>query len=636
MRTCVCFAVVMMVLPALAASAAATSSPDPRNYVGADDFASPSMSPNGTRLAIVARGDAKSSGVVILDATSDAFKPIRRADIPGLVNVRSYRWVDDNRLVAVMDGSTFVRYEVPYGGPPMDMPSTGESAYVVDIEQHKITALDTKGLKLGGLSIVAAPWRQPGHVLMLLRAATKDSAGVFEDWNLDNGTVESVCDRLPSWTGVSAGMNNGGMQLFVSGRRSEGESLLTMSCDPVSGHWSTPLVSREEPRFTRDGAGDDELWARVTDLAAAQGNRNLSLVLTSASRTPVGINARDDAEFVALDPALQADAKALTARFPDFGLDWLQLSEDGANVLVFISSAQEPGAFAIWNRTSGHFRKITNVRSDVRTPASMDTLLVNNWATQAGSASLTMPSNPQALVIVPSILEDSVAAGAFRRYDAVAQWFAANDIAVLRIPVSAPGSERTPTGAAWRAELTRRLAAARAWSRTVPQLRAAPLCLYGEGRAGYAVLAAAGADSSFACAIAHDPASQADGRDLISMAASGGFATARVRQDEDWSRTLMSDAGAQPTSWQFSKGQAIRLEASVITRVLPRASGSPGQEQWLPIDGARDSSPLPEKMRRQGASVELDNSPTAQGDMANVTTGLLLANVRFVKKYAKP
>ena len=108
---------------------------------------------------------------------------------------------------------------------------------------------------------------------------------------------------------------------------------------------------------------------------------------------------------------------------------------------------------------------------------------------------------------MPLVVDDVVAAAELHTVNLTAEWFAANGLTVVRVPVGLPPSvTKVKDGDVWRKQVAQRMSVVAKNARKEFKIdEFAPACVYGKDAASYAALASLAYGSALHCAIAFNP-----------------------------------------------------------------------------------------------------------------------------------
>ncbi|MGC3980913.1 MAG: hypothetical protein QM808_06630 [Steroidobacteraceae bacterium] len=501
----------------------AQATPEPSVFAARPNFEQPLLSPTGKRVALIASQPNGSSTLLVVDVSGTKAVPITRfqyVDMPRpgqyprrLKSIESFGWVSDG-LLLVWARTT--------KGDDVDE----FAAFAMDINKKRAEEIDeSNNIDLYLSHLVTAPFRNDDRALVT--RCGRPSVMVSK--------LYIVCGlRLVPRPDKQARLKNGyrfqaypsrffvsrtGGSLKVEGRRIGGRLVRAVWNFESNGWQLLEDFDDRELLEEWDSSEEDypELWLKIHEMLPQTLAVHGEVVKAAGSGEPVGIQYHAPSNrFVVLDPALvDADAELLdvAARvgsvLPQMAnptMRWLAVSDDRDRVLLSMESAEHPQTYYLWTRSSNRWLPITDSRTfNYADISSSKTQL--DWlpGVPVGITDTLEIEVRRGLVLMPLVVSDSNAAAALQRFDTAAQWFAANGLLVIHVPVGTP-QDLQDDAAAWRRQVAQRLASVKIQAKQkYKDLDNKPVCALGNAEHAYAALAASAFGTSFNCVIAFNP-----------------------------------------------------------------------------------------------------------------------------------
>ncbi|MFT3907028.1 MAG: hypothetical protein QM718_12035 [Steroidobacteraceae bacterium] len=580
------------------------------SYAARDDFSQPSLSPGGTRVAMITRRADNVSTLVVLDTSGEKVQPIMQLDVPRMLSIQNYGWVNEDRLVA------WINIDNTYSSD--DDPTTSLYIAQLDLKTKKVSERPQPNTLSSDLvsafpvssDLVRAPWRADNHVLIsecsrvngfktISRAATagytfpEDPPASSQinckllDWDLIKNRASAIGWPLAAYPSQMYASGSS-IKAAAEGRKLGGKLVDAKLDATVSKKWKqTPFADTGLMMAERDSSEEDfpELWKSIHKVLPEATEPVGEVVKTSATQTPVGLQfERPDRSFVALSADLRAPAQMLENTFKDATVSWLGVSENHDTVLFSVQSVTDPGTYYLWRRARNEALRLTGVRA-ISGWKPLPTTLESGWTDSDVPVAITRPQSKtlQGLVIMPVVVSDEAAAAELGRFNTLVQWFAAHGLAVAQVPVGVPGVlPEAQRGDVWRKAVADRILQVNVRART--RLHVAindRVCLYGDGTAGYAALAANAYGSQIGCVIAWnvrlDPATFVKPYAQITGLSQSSYFNLSNPELLAWRGVYGSDlAAAAPAKWTYANGSEVMLGYTMYdkNRVLSGQTGS--------------------------------------------------------------
>lgn len=526
------------ITPTSGASTALTA-PNPATYADRPDFSQATLSPQGSRVAMVVREAAGVTTVAVVDVSGAQAKPLMQLDVPHLLSVQSFGWASEDKLVA------WLNIDTSYSSD--DSPTPSLYIAIVDLKTKQVTERiqpNTMAADLGTQfpltsDLVRAPWRDPNHVLISECRRVGGVKGIYRgvvanytfvpdpptsnrvkcelfDWNLAKNQASIVAKPIYA-TPVRFFANRNGDQITAEGRRQGGE-MVYERWNAARKHWDTlPAPPSAKLLAEWDSSEEDypQTWSKIHKLLGDNVDPAGRVVEATSSEEPLGIQFSSPAQrFVPLTAALQGASAAVENAFANqrgyssAAIHWWNITDDRSTALLSADSSDNPGAYFIWRGNANTITWITDQRS-LKNQDLVDSTLQTGWLSGDLPVAVTPSTVPAAkgLVLQTVVVADKAATDTLRNLDLTDQWFAHNGLTVVRVPVGMPADlSDAYRGDAWRRQVAHRITAALAQARSSLKLQPdATVCLYGREADAYAALAAAAYDSGVQCVVAINP-----------------------------------------------------------------------------------------------------------------------------------
>ena len=517
-------------------------------YAARPDFSRPVLSPSGKYVAFVARMQNSVTTLVVVDISADKSIPVMRLDVPYMKGVDQFAWASDDKLAVWLDMDT--------SNSSDDDPSSGLYMAMVDIANKKVTER-VQGTKMTAdvaapypltSELVRAPFREADHVLINecqrqggVNYVQRGEAANFTfattqslpsstivcqllDWDLNKNRASAIVRPFYTYP-TRFFVNYNGDNLFAEGRRVGGKQRfgsITQNPETTKKNkkWDNEYADDTtvlQPIWDNNEMDNPELWKKVHQILPNQVYPAGNVVKTSGSGIAVGIQfTSPEYRFVALDPNL-ASANDMFARvfakldaYAGANVRWISTSEDKGTVLFELSSLKQPGSYFVWHKDSNTILRITDGRAMTNTELA-GSYLEPGWLPDYLPVVVTPTKNNQikGFVLIPEVVSDDSTTSVLREVDMTAEWFAANGLLTVRVPVGLPAAlPEEQRGDAWRKLVAARLnSVVKNLRLEYPKARQddVPVCLYGRDINAYAALAGAANGAPASCVIAVNP-----------------------------------------------------------------------------------------------------------------------------------
>lgn len=561
-------------------------------YAARPEYSQPTLSPHGTRLALVARLPDSITTLLVLDISGKEVKPLTRLEIPDMKSIQSYGWASEDKLVAWVNMDTSKSSD--------DDPSSSLYIAQLDLKTKKVTertqptkmAADVESPYPLSSDLVRAPWRDLDHVLI---SECKRQGGVqykqrgeaanytfastsslpsstivcqLLDWDLNKDRASAIAKPYYAYP-TRFFANTAGDNFFAEGRKVGGK-MAYGAITPSNKKWlNTINANATELQSIWDSSELDYAadWQTIHKILGNRLDPAGEVVKTSNSGQPVGVQfTSPQTRFVPLDATLVAPMLMLNNTFASLQsyqgatIKWLGSTDDKATVLFSVENSTNPGTYFVWRQADNTVIKVTDARS-IAAKDLASTYLEPSWLPGYLPVAVTQAKNskkPKGFVLMPLVIDDAAAADDLHSVDLTAEWFANNGLLVVRVPVGLPAAlPEAQRGDAWRKQIAQRLSA------TVKNIRAEfkldsddNTCIYGRDANAYAALAAAAFGSPVTCVIALnpklDPKIFAQPYTAITTTAKTWYLSSDNVELRTWRSLYGSDlAKGTPSNWTF-------------------------------------------------------------------------------------
>jgi hypothetical protein len=572
-------------------------------YAARPEFSQPVLSPQGSKVAMVARLADSVTTLLVVDIDGATAKPVMKLDVPNMKSVRQFGWVSETSLVAWLDMDTSKSSD--------DDPSSTLYMATIDLTTKKVTERvqaqkmeqDAEAGYPLSSELVRAPYRQPGHAL--INECKRQSLGhVYkqrgDEVNFTFATTQSLpsntirCE-LRDWnvaTNISSRVvrpfyafptrsfaNANGDSFFAEGRKLGGK-LVHGAIAPDSVNKKKWLTSTNADQTELQAIWDNNeldspaLWNNIHSILKDRLDPQGSVVKTANSGQAIGLQFdAPEQRFVALDSASASVNEvvertfASTQAYAGSNIHWLGSTDDNSVVLFSVASLNNPGSFFIWRKRDNTIMRVT----DMRTTSSLaDNYLEPGWLPGYVPSAVTINarSKIKGFVLMPQVMTDDSANNLLRSVDMTAQWFAMNGLVTVRVPVGLPATlPASQRGDAWRKQIAARINSvirnlkleyAKAAEQEVP------FCVYGRGINAYAALAAQAFGSATTCTVAInpklDPKLFAQPYVLINNTDKTRYVTSDNVELRQWRSAYGDDlASGTPGNWTFPASAEVMV-----------------------------------------------------------------------------
>lgn len=436
---------------------------------------SPSLSPDGSLLAVVADTGHDQNALVVFRIDGTTLKPVLKTAVPGLIDVTSYHWISNDILlmwidIGAGDGSVWAMLNIKKG-------------LLVQMK-HKFARL------------LQDHWGDADHVL-IWELCDVSHICVY-NWNIsiDNGLV--YANALPTTQGPRLYMQ--GTNRLVAELHGNDDLVQRLVWDPAAHNWvadgSTVKTAADEPVNGPYAERFEALRSRTPELRAVETSGTHQVI--GATIPPPG------PAFLPFADALRSPADVLAAAFPTRRLYWTGISDDLQHAIITSQDMGQPPTYLLWSANAGAAevaRSLPNIDAARLGPVRVE----NDWFDDGTPVAITAPPAGiavRSVVVIPVLADRAEARARFVDYDPQTQAFAQHGILSVRVQLP-HADERALHDQAWRDAVAQRL------SRTADHIRqaglapAAKTCVGGTFEGAYAALVAAAAKpDQFACVYA--------------------------------------------------------------------------------------------------------------------------------------
>lgn len=609
----------------IATAAAPTQTNSAYTYAARPDFSQPSLSPQGTRLALIARLPDSITTLLVLDISGNTPMPITRLEVPNMKSVQSYGWGGEDKLVVWLNMDTKNSSD--------EDPSPSLYIAQLDLQTKKVTertqptkmeADITAPYPLSSV-LVRAPWRETNHVLISechrqggvkFKQRGESAQYTFAsteslpsstitcdlmDWNLTSNSAKRIARPFYAYP-TRFFANATGDNLFAEGRKVGGKMVYgTMT--PNTQKWAVLANTNPaelQPIWDANELDNAELWQKIHRILTDQLDPAGSVVKTSNQGTAVGIQfTSPETVFVPLDAGLQAannmfnDTFAGLTAYAGSNIRWLGSTDDKGTVLFSVDSLNNPGTYFVWRQRDNTILRITDMRA-INSMELAQSYLEPSWLPNYLLSAVTPAKNQiKGVVLMPMVMTDAAADTLLRSVDMTAEWFAANGLTTVRIPVGLPAAlPEVQRGDAWRQQVASRInSVIKHLQQEFPTAAAEPICLYGKDANAYAALAAA-VHTNTACVIAMnpklDPKIFAQPYTMISTVAKTWYLSSDNAELRLWRSLYGSNqTTGTPASWQFPAGTNLMLGFEMFDEHRTLASYAGGLKDSINKSGGK-------------------------------------------------
>lgn len=535
-------------------------------FVEQEQFSIPRLSPDGKHIAVnvrIKRGERNLPTLTVY--TLPELKIVATHILPAYEVPVNFRWISNNRLVinkgvevgdrepprgtgeiiaANIDGT---QVDYLYGFKNFNLARRGDrygNDYSVGVVSHIPQSYD------GSFIVSTHEWRRPRTNLIEINSFT--------------GVRRSVADlAMPNLSFVH---QSNGLARFAYGSDVENK-LVLFRFDEERKNWDRVDVSKLGRQYSplMFAADDQSFFVEHSEngepsalyrenlqtgqrtLLAKNGLGDVATVEYSAwPATPFAVSFETGVRKPVYIDSNSPDAKlhkTLSDAFPGSYVHFINFSDDGKKLLFSVASDRDPGAYYIFDRSSGKadmlFANLQAIEPDhmaTRTPiefSARDGLKIAGY--------LTMPKGQAGKKVPMVLLPHGGPLGVHDRwgFDRDAQFLANRGYAVLQVNYrGSSGRGETFAEAGWRefgGKMIDDLIDGVKWANTLPQIDANRVCVYGISYGGYAaMMVPIKAPSLVKCAVGYS------GRyDLVSR-----FSQASNKGEEqniNWLKRFMGD-----------------------------------------------------------------------------------------------
>ncbi len=589
------------------------------SYAARPDYSQPLLSPQGTHLTMVARQNDSTTTLVVLDISGAQVKPITRLSVPDMQSVKSYGWASEDKLVVWLNMSTKNSSD--------DDPSSSLYVAQLDLLTKKVTqrvqptkmAADISTPYPLSSDLVRAPWKVPNHVLI---SECKRQGGVqykqrgeaanytfastsslpsstivcqLLDWDLLKNRASAL--PKPFYAYPTRFFANGdGTSVFAEGRKVSGK---VVHATITTEHKKWLSVTNQNQAELQEIWDSSELdysddWKKIHQVLGNRIDPAGEVIKANVTGLPLGIQfTSPETRYVPLDAGMGLAVLTLNNTFAGLesyrgaSIQWLGTSNDKSVVLFSVENSGNPGTYFVWRQNDNTIMRITNTRS---LPDGLlgKTYLEPGWLPDYVPVAVTEARNsrkPRGYVLMPLVINDEAAAEQLHRVNMTAEWFAANGLVAVRIPVGQPASlSDSQVGDVWRKQVAQRLAAVARQLQAELKLDNEDACIYGRDLDAYAALAGAAFGAPVSCVIALnaklDPKLFAQPFMTISSTAKTWYLSSNNVELRNWRSVYGKDlTTGTPAHWQFPASSNLMLGFDMFDEHRTLASAAADLQQ---------------------------------------------------------
>jgi dipeptidyl aminopeptidase/acylaminoacyl peptidase len=461
----------LLVLSAAGASAAATPADIAAAFGARQSVLSISLSPDGSKLAMVVPGPGDMSVLAVRGVADDsAMKPIMRSDGKH-ARLGGCHWASNTRIVCSAFGVTEVEFrKVPYS-----------RMFAVDDDGKNIVQLSTRegfysaGLQLGGGSVIDWLPDEDGAVLMArahlpdrhtgsIIGSEKEGLGVDR---VDTNTLASKNIEAPK-PDVAEYISDGRGTVRIQGLQGVAGATYQMNGvihysyrRPGTRNWEPLGDYNWQTQEGFDPTAIDHDLNLVYGFKKKDGRRALYAIALDGSLREALLFARDDVDVTGLirigrrnrpvgvsyetdmphvvyfDPVLKQLATSLTKAIPNQpDVRILDSSVDEHKLLIFAGSDTDPGVYYLFDRDKHDLHIVALARNPLadRKLATMKPIRYQAGDGTSIPAYLTLPPGEDTAKGLPAIVMPHGGPGSRDSwgFDWLVQYYAASGYAVLQ------------------------------------------------------------------------------------------------------------------------------------------------------------------------------------------------------------
>lgn len=526
-----------------------------------------SLSPSGTRVAVLLKGQQSDSDLMVLERHGPQIQPLLGTRLAASQAVASYRWLSDDFLA------------IYFASPDEDFAQFAIAA----VTKHSIEVQDPL------TQIVKAPWGDADHILLSetgnANCSTNSAAHCLISFDLKGSTSNRISDPLTlqpvTFLAVSPS------EVYAAGRDAHGV-MHNLRLDTSSGTWrqiALGSVALRRQELQRAQPLPDELVQQ--EIKA--GMPGAAPVWTDPDHQLVGLIGRaPQRPFLALDSRLDGLQALLEKQFPDARVRISGLNQALTRGMVEVEGADQPPLYLFFT-DSGGLTEYQELEPTLRASMLGHTHIERGWADGMPVAVTVPPAGvtPIGVVVQPIIARPVAAEEPLVGYDGVRQAFAQAGITVVSALAPMPAFfPSTAAGGDWRRAETARFQQVLAHVRS-ELAGGKPVCLYGAGDNGVLALAWSGLaplDCTVAVGARLDPHAMTRPIQIVELPRPGqrqGDIVTVTPSDEQLHRELPalyglpgSDQLAEPTQWVPQLPSRVMLGYDMQPRVQQVYAGN--------------------------------------------------------------
>lgn len=578
--------------------------------LGRPAFGAPSMSPDGSRLAMVADTGHGQNSLIVMQINGTDVKPLLKTAVPGLVAVTNYHWISNDVLLMWID----------IGG------ADGSVWAMLDISKNLLVAQEHPYAQL-----VRDRWGDADHVL--IRELCSIDQFCFFVWNIRTNRGVAYATAISNQKGVITHIINKD-QLVADTVGADGK-IQRQSWDTKTSSWVAGTVADTAPvkgalqleDVEQTDSNAAEFVNARTRFQALRQHANATAVRTSGSHDIVGAALPlPGPAFLSFMPQLDAAAEQAAAALPDRRVSWLETSDDLKHALLSVQGIGQPREFWLWSAADNRLAPFASSQPKLDLSRLGKQQIEEHWFDDDTPVAVIMPPTgtaSTALLVSVNIESAAEARSQFADFDQESQFLAQYGVVSVEVPVPRADSAGLH-GAAWRQMVTQRVVRATDQAVKAGLGKADKVCLSGGKMAGYAALAAAAAaPDKFSCLLVLDvafkPAELSHPLIIQGMAGGANFVFNMTGAVPQWNAMMGDEPGnsGNPLDWSAALPSRLFVAYSMY-------AGSPGAAL------ERQSGDFIAAVKRAGKSVQLYDSSTHFEDVVTWVASLETAVVTFL------
>lgn len=437
---------------------ATAASPDLATLLRPSGVREVRISPSGTRVAALVRGQQSDSNLFVLEERAGKLTNLLSTHLGIAQAVADYRWLSDDYLALYFESpdEEFTQFAI------------------VDIPHHALRVQDPF------TGILNAPWGDDTHILVSATGSNCHSRVVARcllTMDVRSGNTNRISDPFTlvpvTFLAVSPS------EIYASGRDSVGH-MHDFQLELANEHWK-PVVEGTVQRRQQE-LQDVPALPEVKQQQAQANMPGALPVWTEPGHHLVGLQGlAPQRAFLALDSRLDGIQALLEQRFQGARVQMSGLNTDLTHGMVTIAGPDQPPLYVFFNE-AGSLTQYAQLEPTLSPSMLGHTHVERAWVPDT-PVEVTMP--PQGVMPIGAVIEPVLAAAKqaeepLAHYDGLVQAFALRGLVVVRPLIVIPTSfDTTADGGAWRQAQGERLRMlmGHVRSQLVP---GRAVCLYGE------------------------------------------------------------------------------------------------------------------------------------------------------------